>query len=188
MPECAHDTDTEFDLRYLGKNAITLKLHSCTYINLKIALKISATTIVQLASSNSLAKNEINIREGIIDAEYVKNIIAMLQNDSEKAYIIEPNEKITQYILAIKRKVKDQAQLFKTEATMCKSEEIRLINLYIPVKSTKNIKIPIYNIIGNVIKVLEETIIRYLTTEIEDQPPNHIPDFSQLCKYVDITS
>ncbi|KAG9298070.1 hypothetical protein G9A89_018153 [Geosiphon pyriformis] len=98
MPECAHDTNTEFDLRYLEKDAITLKLHSHTYINLKIVLKILTTTIVQLASRSSLAKKEINIRGGIIDAEYVRNIIAMLQNNSEKAYIIEPNEKIAQVI------------------------------------------------------------------------------------------
>ncbi|KAG9300328.1 hypothetical protein G9A89_011401 [Geosiphon pyriformis] len=36
--------------------------------------------------------------EGIINAEYVENIITMLQNDSEKAYIIEPNKKIAQAI------------------------------------------------------------------------------------------
>ncbi|KAG9305483.1 hypothetical protein G9A89_006453 [Geosiphon pyriformis] len=35
---------------------------------------------------------------GIIDAGYVGNIIAMLQNDSEKTYIIEPNKKIAQTI------------------------------------------------------------------------------------------
>ncbi|KAG9297563.1 hypothetical protein G9A89_007638 [Geosiphon pyriformis] len=98
MPERAHDTDVGFDLRYPGKEAIKLKPNSCTYIDLKIALKISATTMVQLASKNNLAKKEINIRGEIIDPRYVGNIIAMLQNDSEKAYIIEPNKKITQAI------------------------------------------------------------------------------------------
>ncbi|KAG9300582.1 hypothetical protein G9A89_000763 [Geosiphon pyriformis] len=47
---------------------------------------------------SSLAKKGINIRGGIINAGYVRNIIAMLQNDSEKVYIIEPNEKIAQTI------------------------------------------------------------------------------------------
>ncbi|KAG9288703.1 hypothetical protein G9A89_004322 [Geosiphon pyriformis] len=85
MPECVHDTDAEFDLRYPGKDAIKLEPHSCTCIDLKVALKIPATTM-------------INIRRGIINVEYMGNIIAMLQNDSEKAYIIEPNEKIAQAI------------------------------------------------------------------------------------------
>ncbi|KAG9299276.1 hypothetical protein G9A89_013924 [Geosiphon pyriformis] len=98
MPEHVHDTDARFDLRYPEKNAIKLEPHSCICIDLKIALEILATTIVQLASRSSLAKKGINIREGIIDTGYIRNIIAILQNDSEKTYVIEPNERITQAI------------------------------------------------------------------------------------------
>ncbi|KAG9303938.1 hypothetical protein G9A89_005848 [Geosiphon pyriformis] len=94
MPEHAHNTDAGFDLRYPGKNSIKLKPHLCTCIDLKIALEILATTMVQLASRNSLVKKEINIKREIIDAEYMENIIAMLQNDSKKAYTIDPNKKI----------------------------------------------------------------------------------------------
>ncbi|KAG9297960.1 hypothetical protein G9A89_018788 [Geosiphon pyriformis] len=98
MSECTHDTDARFDLRYPEKDAIKLEPHSCTYIDLKVALEISATIMVQLAFRNSLAKKGINIRKRIIDTGYVGNIIAMLQNDSKKAYIIEPNKKIAQAI------------------------------------------------------------------------------------------
>ncbi|KAG9298088.1 hypothetical protein G9A89_004952 [Geosiphon pyriformis] len=98
MPECTYNTNTEFNLRYLRKNAIKLEPHSRICIDLKIALEISTTTIVQLAFKSSLAKKRINIREEIIDAEYVKNIIVMLQNNSKKAYIVELNKKITQTI------------------------------------------------------------------------------------------
>ncbi|KAG9290144.1 hypothetical protein G9A89_010450 [Geosiphon pyriformis] len=98
MSEQAHDTDAGFDLKYLKKDAIKLEPHSCTCIDLKVALKIPATTMVQLAFRSSLAKKRINIRRKIIDTEYVRNIIAMLQNDSKKVYIIEPNEKIAQTI------------------------------------------------------------------------------------------
>ncbi|KAG9298642.1 hypothetical protein G9A89_012710 [Geosiphon pyriformis] len=94
MSKHTHDTNAEFDLRYSGKDAIKLEPHLYTCIDFKVALEILATTMVQLASKSSLAKKGINIRGRIIDAEYVKNIIVMLQNDSEKAYIIEPNEKI----------------------------------------------------------------------------------------------
>ncbi|KAG9295916.1 hypothetical protein G9A89_006655 [Geosiphon pyriformis] len=256
MPECMHDTDAGFDLRYPEKNAIKLEPHSRTCIDLKIVLEIPATTMVQLASQSSLAKREINIREEIINAGYVGNIIAMLQNNSEKTYIIEPNKKIaqtiflplvkiaqlvsvrnreelgitarkiqgfgsmgridvpinmvekeivdqgeiistsqaisippySQYMLAIEKKKKEQEQIFEAEANLCESGEIRLINLHIPAKSYSCIKIPIYNNTGNVINIPEGTTIGYLTTEIEDQPPNPIPDFPQLCEYVDITS
>ncbi|KAG9305662.1 hypothetical protein G9A89_022584 [Geosiphon pyriformis] len=98
IPECVHDTDAGFDLKYSEKDAIKLKPHSHTCIDLKVVLEISATTMVQLTSRSILAKKGINIREKIIDTGYVENIIAMLQNDSEKTYIIEPNEKIAQAI------------------------------------------------------------------------------------------
>ncbi|KAG9285474.1 hypothetical protein G9A89_010949 [Geosiphon pyriformis] len=256
MPKRTHDTDAEFDLKYQEKNPIKLEPYSCICIDLKIVLKILATTMIQLAFRNSLAKKGINIRKKIIDARYIKNIIAMLQNDSEKAYIIDPNEKIAQaiflslvkvaqlvsvenrkelgitarriqgfestsridvsvnmaeeevidkgeiisthqlisiplydqYMLTIKREVKNQAQLFKVEATICESGKIRLINLYISAKNPKNIKIFIYNTMENVIEISKRTIIRYLTTKVKNQPPNHIPDFPQFCRYMDITS
>ncbi|KAG9288621.1 hypothetical protein G9A89_006722 [Geosiphon pyriformis] len=94
MPECTHNTNAGFNLRYLGTEAIKLEPHMCTCIDLKIALEIPATTMVQLASRSSLAKRGINIRGRIIDMGYVENIITMLQNDSNKAYIIELNKKI----------------------------------------------------------------------------------------------
>ncbi|KAG9293971.1 hypothetical protein G9A89_019309 [Geosiphon pyriformis] len=98
MSEYVHDTNTGFDLRYSRKDAIKLESHLCTCINLKIALEILATTMVQLAFRSSLVKKRINIRGRIINAGYVGNIIAMLQNDSEKTYVIEPNKKIAQAI------------------------------------------------------------------------------------------
>ncbi|KAG9287822.1 hypothetical protein G9A89_017417 [Geosiphon pyriformis] len=187
---------------------------------------------------------------------YIGNIIAMLQNDSEKAYVIELNEKIaqaiflhlvriaqlvlvrkreelgimargiqgfgstdridipvniaeekivgqgeiistgqaisispySQYMLAIERKKKEQEQMFEVEATLCESGKIGLINFYISAKGYSSIKIPIYNKTDNVISIPEGTTIGYLTTKIEDQPPNPILDFPQLCGYVDITS
>ncbi|KAG9298773.1 hypothetical protein G9A89_012841 [Geosiphon pyriformis] len=94
MPKWAHDANTRFDLRYSGEDAIKLEPHLCICINLKVALEILTTTMVPLAFRNSLAKKGINIRGGIIDTRYIGNIIVMLQNNSEKTYIIEPNKKI----------------------------------------------------------------------------------------------
>ncbi|KAG9284022.1 hypothetical protein G9A89_022796 [Geosiphon pyriformis] len=245
MPKRVYNTDAGFDLRYLEKKAIKLKPNSCTCIDLKIALEIPATTMVQLVFRSSLAKKKINIRKRIINTGYVRNIIAMLQNNSEKAYTIEPNEKIAQaiflplvkvaklvlvgnrkklritargiqrfgftnridisvnmaeekivdkgeiisthqtisilpydqYMLVIKREVRNQLQLFEAEATICELGEIGFTNLYISAKSPKNIKISIYNTTGKVIEIPKGTIIGYLTTKVKDQPPNHISNF-----------
>ncbi|KAG9303533.1 hypothetical protein G9A89_018429 [Geosiphon pyriformis] len=93
-----------------------------------------------------------------------------------------------QYMVVIEKKVKYQVQIFETEAALCESEKIGLINLHIPAKNHSHIKIPIYNNTENVIRIPERTTIGYLTTEIENQLPDIIPDFPQLCGYVDITS
>ncbi|KAG9305039.1 hypothetical protein G9A89_007442 [Geosiphon pyriformis] len=85
-----------------------------------------------------------------------------------------------QYMLAIKKKVKDQAQMFEAKTNICKSGEIGLINLYILAKSPKHIKISNYNTTRNIIEIPKETIIGYLSTEVEDQPPSTISDFLQL--------
>ncbi|KAG9305780.1 hypothetical protein G9A89_001068 [Geosiphon pyriformis] len=210
MPKCVHDTDADFDLKYPETDTIKLKPYSCICIDLKIALEILATTIVQLASRSSLVRKEINIRGGIIDAKYVGNIIAMLQNDSKIAYIIKPNEKIAQAIFLSLVKVAQlvlvenreeleitareiqrfrsigQAQMFEAKTTICKTREIGLTNFYILAKSPKHIKIIIYNTIEDVIEIPKRTIIRYLNTKVENQPPSTIPDFPQLCGYMQL--
>ncbi|KAG9306360.1 hypothetical protein G9A89_018243 [Geosiphon pyriformis] len=94
----------------------------------------------------------------------------------------------SQYMLAIERKKKEQEQIFEAEATLCELGKIGLINLYILAKSHNHIKISIYNNTENVVKIPKETTLEYLTMEIKDQAPSSIPDFLQLCGYVDITS
>ncbi|KAG9286201.1 hypothetical protein G9A89_014187 [Geosiphon pyriformis] len=81
-----------------------------------------------------------------------------------------------------------EKEIFKAEATIYESEKIVITNLYILAKNNKHIKIFIYNTTGNTIEIPSGTTIRYLSTEVEDQPPSTIPDFPQLCRYVDITS
>ncbi|KAG9307080.1 hypothetical protein G9A89_016908 [Geosiphon pyriformis] len=125
MPKHVHNTDAEFNLRYPGKDAIKLEPHSRTCIDLKIALEIPATTMVQLSSRSSLAKKGITIRGGIIDAKYVGNIMAMLQNDSEKIYIIEPNEKIAQAIFLFLVRVAQLILVRKREELGITAERIQ---------------------------------------------------------------
>ncbi|KAG9304841.1 hypothetical protein G9A89_020532 [Geosiphon pyriformis] len=93
-----------------------------------------------------------------------------------------------QHMVVIEQKIRDQDQIFEAESALCESEKIGLVNLHIPVKNHNHIKIPIYNNTGSLIEISAETIIGYLSTEVEDQLPYFIPDFSQLCGYIDITS
>ncbi|KAG9288602.1 hypothetical protein G9A89_006703 [Geosiphon pyriformis] len=58
-----------------------------------------------------------------------------------------------QYMLAIEKKVKNQAQIFKVEATNYESRKIGITNLYIPAKSPKHIKISIYNTMEKIIEI-----------------------------------
>ncbi|KAG9305665.1 hypothetical protein G9A89_022587 [Geosiphon pyriformis] len=93
-----HEIDAGYDLRYPGKDTLTLKPKSLTKINLKIALKISPGVMVQIASRSSLVSKEINVRGGIIDVGYTEDITIMLQNETNKPFQIEHAKKITQAI------------------------------------------------------------------------------------------
>ncbi|KAG9293001.1 hypothetical protein G9A89_016363 [Geosiphon pyriformis] len=220
-----------FDLRYPGKYAITLEPNTRTCIDLKIALEIPATTMVQLASRSSLAKKGISIRGEIINAiaqaiflPLVKiaqlvpvetreelGIAAREKNGFgsmgridipvnmakekiiNKEKIISTNQSVfippyDQHMLVIKRKVRNQSQIFEAEPTICESRKIGITNFYILAKNYKHIKIPIYNTTGDTIEIPSRIIIKYLNTEVENQSPNTISDFPQLCKYVNITS
>ncbi|KAG9306534.1 hypothetical protein G9A89_004731 [Geosiphon pyriformis] len=166
--------------------------------NKKIAQTIflSLVKIAQLVSMRK--REELGITARKIQRFRSINRIDILVNMAkekivDKKEIISTHQLVSiplynQYMLAIKRKVKDQAQIFEVKTIICKSEKIGLTNLYIPAKSLKHIKISIYNTTENVLKIPKETTIRYLSTEVEEQLPNPISDFLQLCKYVDITS
>ncbi|KAG9299981.1 hypothetical protein G9A89_009709 [Geosiphon pyriformis] len=97
-PERVHKTNAGFDLRYSGQSPIVIAPHSLVKIDLKIVLEIPVNTIVQIAFRSSLTKKEIDIKGKIINAGYTKNIILMLQNNSDKSYKIKSHEKIAQAI------------------------------------------------------------------------------------------
>ncbi|KAG9293993.1 hypothetical protein G9A89_019331 [Geosiphon pyriformis] len=70
--------DAGYDLRYPEKDTLVLQPKSLTKINLKIALEILPGAMVQIASRSSLASKGINIRGGVIDAEYTGDITIMI--------------------------------------------------------------------------------------------------------------
>ncbi|KAG9294257.1 hypothetical protein G9A89_021616 [Geosiphon pyriformis] len=98
IPKKTHPTNAGFNLYYPKDQSTTLPLRSITKIDLKIAVEILLEIMVQIASQSSLVKKEINVQEGVIDSGYTGNLMVLLQNNSEKSYIIESKEKITQAI------------------------------------------------------------------------------------------
>ncbi|KAG9299178.1 hypothetical protein G9A89_013826 [Geosiphon pyriformis] len=54
--------------------------------------------MVQIASRSSLASKKINIRKGVIDTGYTRDITIILQNETDKPFKIEHAEKIAQAI------------------------------------------------------------------------------------------
>ncbi|KAG9297375.1 hypothetical protein G9A89_009459 [Geosiphon pyriformis] len=150
------------------------------------AIFLPLVKIAQLVLIRNREELKITTRE--INGFKSMNRIDIPINMTEEK-IVDKREIISnQYILAIKRKIKDQAQIFEVKTTICESETIELINLYIPAKSSKHVKISIYNTTEDVIEIPKRTTIRYLSIEVEKQPPNTISDFPQLCRYVNITS
>ncbi|KAG9303941.1 hypothetical protein G9A89_005851 [Geosiphon pyriformis] len=94
------DLSKELELKWYSDNekGICPKKVYDTDADLKIVLEIPISTIVQVASRYNLAKKKIDIKGEIIDAGYTKNIIVMLQNNSNRPYKIESQEKIAQAI------------------------------------------------------------------------------------------
>ncbi|KAG9306690.1 hypothetical protein G9A89_004237 [Geosiphon pyriformis] len=97
-PEKAHEIDAGYDLRYSGKDTLVIQPKFLTKINLKIALEILPGAMVQIASRSLLVSKGINIRRGVIDAGYTRDITIMLQNETDKPFKIEHAKKIAQAI------------------------------------------------------------------------------------------
>ncbi|KAG9299253.1 hypothetical protein G9A89_013901 [Geosiphon pyriformis] len=120
-PEKAHEIDAGYDLKYPEKNTLVLQPKSLRKINLKITLEIPPGAIVQIVSRLLLASKKINVKKGVIDAEYTGDIIIMLQNKTDKLFRIEHAEKIAQaiYLPLINilglQSVKNREQLGKSE-------------------------------------------------------------------------
>ncbi|KAG9288242.1 hypothetical protein G9A89_021273 [Geosiphon pyriformis] len=94
----AYPTDARFNLRYPEDQSITLPLKSITKIGLKIVVEILPGIMVQIALRLSLAKKGISIQGGVINSDYTRNLMVLLQNNSKKSYTIESKEKIAQAI------------------------------------------------------------------------------------------
>ncbi|KAG9293513.1 hypothetical protein G9A89_005516 [Geosiphon pyriformis] len=164
--------------------------------------------MIQVAFRFSLAKKDINVKGEIIDAEYTKNIIVMLQNNSDRSYKIELHDKIIQAIFLPLVKIPQLAPITTCEKLGFTAQEINgfgssgkknipvnlakentdITNLYLLAKAYKHFKISIHNPTKNVIEIPEGTLISSISTDIQNpEKPQSIPDFTQLFLFCDIT-
>ncbi|KAG9299701.1 hypothetical protein G9A89_013061 [Geosiphon pyriformis] len=175
------------------------------HIDLKIALEIP------------LRKKKIDVKEGIIDARYTRNIIVILQNNSDKSYKIESHNKIAQAIFLPLVKIPQLALITthkklgltaqrinefglsgkgnvpvnfteeNTDHEICSLTDIA--NLYLSAKAHKHFKISIHNLTKDVIKIPEGILVSSISANIQNlEKPQSIPDFAQLFLFCDITS
>ncbi|KAG9295340.1 hypothetical protein G9A89_013369 [Geosiphon pyriformis] len=195
-------TDADFDLRYSGQLLIIIAPHFLVKIDLKIVLEVPISTMIQVVSRSSLAKKKIDLKEGIIDAKYMRNIIIESHEKIAQAIFL-PLVKIPQlvsnimvnfteedsnqqYILKVDQKIQNQALVFETNPKICSLADIA--NLYLPAKAYKHFKIPIYNLTEDIIEIPKKTLIGFISSDIQNSEKLQlIPDFAQLFLFCDIT-
>ncbi|KAG9307751.1 hypothetical protein G9A89_023316 [Geosiphon pyriformis] len=167
VPERAHPTNARFDLQYLKDQSTTLPPKNITKINLKIMVKIPPGIMVQIALQSSFTKKGISIQGGVINSGYTGNLMVLLQNNSEKPYTIESKEKIAQAIFL---------SLVK-------------IGKFVLVENHKELIQTTRRIFEELIYISENTIMRYLGTELENvSTPQEILNFPKIALYCELTS
>ncbi|KAG9292271.1 hypothetical protein G9A89_009083 [Geosiphon pyriformis] len=207
-PEKAHKIDAGYDLRYSGKDTLTLKPKFLTKINLKIALKIPPGAMVQIASQSSLASKEINVRGGIIDAEYTGDITLgkseketqgfgsterftvpvniALNEQKESHQILQLLQPITISLFGehseiyICEKSTTTQQIFESNEQICLKHNISIPNIYIP-EETKKVRITFYNPNNYLIVLLNNLEIGIIHSNIFQQElPQTVLNFSEI--------
>ncbi|KAG9287990.1 hypothetical protein G9A89_017585 [Geosiphon pyriformis] len=203
-PKRAHDTD-----------AVP---HFIVKIDLKIALEIPVSTMVQVASQSSLAKKGIDIKRGIIDAKQFGQILQNRITRKDCPSYLSTLVKIPQLTPVTTREelgltaqeingfgssgrgnvsvnfTEEDSDQIQDQALLFEaSSEIcsltNVANLYLLVKAHKHFKIPIHNLTEEVIEIPEETLVSSIFADSQNpKKPQSIPDFTQLFLFCDITS
>ncbi|KAG9299700.1 hypothetical protein G9A89_013060 [Geosiphon pyriformis] len=105
---------------------------------------------------------------------------------TEQSIMLLPYEKSE---IRIKKTIKKKDLIFEPYPKICQQFFIELTNLFIPADKTQWIKIPIANTTEESIYILEDTIIGYLGTELENVSiPQEILNFPEIALYCELTS
>ncbi|KAG9307184.1 hypothetical protein G9A89_017012 [Geosiphon pyriformis] len=112
----------------------------------------------------------------------------------EKGKVIKNKQSITllpygKSEIRIKRTIKKKDLIFEPYPKTCQQFLIGLTNLFIPADKAQWIKIPIANTTEEPVYILEDTIIGYLRTELENaSTPQEILNFPEITLYCELTS
>lgn len=96
VPTKAHLDDAGFDL--YSPLAITIPKRGHISIDTGVHIQIPSGMVGFLKSKSGLNVNHSILSEGVIDSGYTGSIVVKLYNHSDKDYIIEKGDKVTQIV------------------------------------------------------------------------------------------
>ncbi|KAG9293795.1 hypothetical protein G9A89_019133 [Geosiphon pyriformis] len=216
IPERVHPTDAKFDLYYLEDQSTMLPPRSITKIDLKIVVEIPPEIMSYIIESKEkitqaiflllvkigkfvLVENHEKLSQTMreifgfestekkIEANFAKTI-------EEKNEVIKTEQSIMllpygKSEIKIKRTIKEKDLIFEPYPETCQQFLIGLTNFFIPVDKAQWIKISITNTTEKPVYILEDTIIGYLETELENAlTPQEILNFLEIALYCELTS
>ena len=96
-PERAHRQDAGYDLR--TPTGIVIRAGSSAVIDTGVHVEIREGYVGFLKSKSGLNVNHGLTGEGVIDAGYTGSIVVKLYNNSQKAAVFAPGDKIIQLVI-----------------------------------------------------------------------------------------
>lgn len=97
MPTRAHDTDAGFDL--YARERKPIRAGNSAVFDTGVHIELPSGTVGFLKSKSDLNVNHGLTSEGVIDAGYTGSIRVKLFNHSNKDYIVEKGDKISQLVI-----------------------------------------------------------------------------------------
>lgn len=97
MPTRAHETDAGFDL--YARERKLIRGQSSAVFDTGVHIELPAGTVGMIKSKSGLNVKHGLISEGVIDVGYTGSICVKLYNLSDKDYIVEIGDKISQLVV-----------------------------------------------------------------------------------------
>lgn len=97
MPTRAHATDAGLDL--YARHTTKIPAGKSAKFNTGVHIQLPPQTVGMLKSKSGLNVRYGITSEGVIDVGYTGSIVAKLYNNSDKDYIVQAGDKITQLVI-----------------------------------------------------------------------------------------
>ncbi|KAG9301852.1 hypothetical protein G9A89_004531 [Geosiphon pyriformis] len=183
--EKAHEIDAGYDLRYPGKDTLTLKPKLLTKINLKIALKILPGAML-VNQREQLGKSERGTQDFGSTGRFTVPVNIALNEQKESHQILQLPQPIT--ILPFGKhpeiytceKPTTTQQIFESNEQICLEHNILIPNIYIS-EGTKKVQVTFYNPNNFLIVLLNNLEIGVIHSNIFQQESlQTVPNFSEI--------